>query len=160
VVQLQELQINLLKKLIKTGTLAILKIRGDNRAIDLLPGILCNVVSKINDCNYTPGDTEAPTAPTNLIASNITQNSLTLTWTASTDNIAVVAYEVYQGSTLLNGNVATTNYNVTGLTCNTTYNFTVKARDAAGNVSTTSDTATATTVSCPVITNQCNIMMI
>jgi hypothetical protein len=90
-----------------------------------------------------------------LSASNITQNSLTLTWTASTDNVAVVAYEVYQGSTLLNGNVATTNYNVTGLTCNTTYNFTVKARDAAGNVSAASDTATATTVSCPVIvTNQ------
>jgi hypothetical protein len=44
-----------LKKLIKTGTLAILKIRGDNRAIDLLPGILCNVVSKINDCNYNAG---------------------------------------------------------------------------------------------------------
>jgi hypothetical protein len=59
-------------------------------AIDLLPGILCNVISKINDGNYNAGDTEAPTAPTNLIASNITQNSLTLTWTASTDNMLLL----------------------------------------------------------------------
>ncbi len=124
------------------------------------PSIYCQasyvmLLARLMTGTSTPGDTEAPTAPTNLIASNITQNSLTLTWTASTDNVAVVAYEVYQGSTLLNGNVAATNYNVTGLTCNTTYNFTVKARDAAGNVSASSNTASATTAGCPVIvTNQ------
>jgi hypothetical protein len=124
------------------------------------PSIYCQasyvmLLARLMTATTAPGDTEAPTAPTNLIASNITENSLTLTWTESTDNVAVVAYEVYQGSTLLNGNVATTNYDVTGLTCNTTYNFTVKARDAAGNVSAASNAATATTVSCPVIvTNQ------
>ena len=124
------------------------------------PSIYCQasyvmLLARLMTATTAPGDTEAPTAPTNLIASNITENSLTLTWTESTDNVAVVAYEVYQGSTLLNGNVATTNYDVTGLTCNTTYNFTVKARDAAGNVSAASNTATATTVSCPlIVTNQ------
>ena len=124
------------------------------------PSIYCQasyvmLLARLMTASQTPGDTEAPSAPTNLTASNITQNSLTLTWTASTDNVAVVAYEVYQGSTLLTGNVSTTTHNVTGLTCNTTYNFTVKARDAAGNVSAVSNTATATTVICPVIvTNQ------
>jgi hypothetical protein len=97
-------------------------------------------------------DTEAPSAPINLTASNITTSSLTLTWTASTDNVAVTAYEVYQGTTLLNGNVAATTYNVTGLSCNTNYNFTVKAKDAAGNVSLPSNTVSPTTSSCPVVT--------
>jgi hypothetical protein len=120
------------------------------------PSIYCQasyvmLLARLMTATTTPGDTEAPSAPTNLTVSNITQNSLSLTWTASTDNVAVAAYEVYQGSTLLNGNVTTTNYNVTGLTCNTAYNFTVKARDAAGNVSGVSNTANAMTLSCPVI---------
>ena len=34
-------------------------------------------------------DTEAPSAPSNLTASNTTQNSTDLTWTASTDNVGV-----------------------------------------------------------------------
>jgi len=96
-----------------------------------------------------PGDSEAPTSPTNLTVSNITQNSLTLTWTASADNVAVTGYEVYLGTTLLNGNVSATTYNVTGLNCNTGYSFTVKAKDAAGNISATSNTANATTLACP-----------
>lgn len=121
------------------------------------PSIYCQasyvmLLARLITATTTPGDTEAPTAPTNLTVSNITQNSLTLTWTASTDNIAVLAYEVYQGTTLLNGNVSTTTYNVNGLTCNTAYGFSVKARDAAGNVSGASNTANATTLSCPVIT--------
>ena len=121
------------------------------------PSIYCQasyvmLLARMMTGGSTPGDSEAPTAPTNLSASNITQNSLSLTWTASTDNIAVVAYEVYQGTTLLNGNVSTTTHNVTGLTCNTNYSFTVKARDAAGNVSAVSNAANATTLSCPVIT--------
>ena len=121
------------------------------------PSIYCQasyvmLLARLMTASTTPGDTQPPTAPTNLTASNITQNSLTLTWTASTDNVAVVAYEVYQGTTLLNGNVNTTTFNVTGLTCNTNYSFTVKARDAAGNVSGVSNTANATTLGCPVVT--------
>jgi hypothetical protein len=98
-----------------------------------------------------PADTIPPTTPTNLAASGISENSLTLNWTASTDNVGVTAYEVYQGPTLLNGTVNGTNYNVTGLTCATPYSFTVKAKDAAGNVSGVSNTATATTQACAVV---------
>jgi endoglucanase len=101
-----------------------------------------------------PIDTEAPTAPLNLAASNITETSLTLTWTAATDNVAVTSYEVYQGSSLLQAGVSGTTFNVTGLTCNTPYSFTVKTRDAAGNTSTASNTAMATTKACMVITSK------
>ncbi len=97
----------------------------------------------------TSSDTQAPTAPTNLTASNISQTGLTLSWTASTDNVGVTAYEVYRGTTLLNANVTATSFNVTGLTCGTAYTFSVKAKDAAGNISTASNNANATTSNCP-----------
>lgn len=92
-------------------------------------------------------DTTSPTAPSNLTASSITQTTLTLTWTASTDNIGVTNYLVYKDSVLLTtlGNVLT--YNVTGLTDNTNYNFMIFAKDAAGNVSFSSNILSVNTLS-------------
>ncbi|HET6994398.1 MAG TPA: fibronectin type III domain-containing protein, partial [Chitinophagaceae bacterium] len=91
-------------------------------------------------------DSQAPTAPTNLAASTITQSSLTLTWTASTDNVAVTGYDIYQNNVKINSSpVTTTNYNVTGLTAATAYQFFVRARDAAGNISANSNTINITT---------------
>ena len=90
-------------------------------------------------------DTEAPTAPTNLVATNETQTTIDLTWDAASDNVGVTGYDVYQGSTNI-GTVTTTSTQVTGLTANTTYNFTVYAKDEAGNVSNASNTASATTL--------------
>jgi len=92
------------------------------------------------------GDTQAPSTPTNLASSNITQTSVNLTWSASTDNVGVTGYDVYQNSSLL-GSVATNSANVTGLTAGTTYNYYVKAKDAAGNVSSASNTISVTTLS-------------
>ncbi|MEW7279809.1 fibronectin type III domain-containing protein [Aquimarina sp. 2201CG1-2-11] len=89
-------------------------------------------------------DTEAPTVPTELAASNIKQTTLTLNWMASTDNVAVTGYNVYQGTTMI-GTSITTSFNVSGLTAATTYQFTVVAMDAAGNMSEASNLATATT---------------
>ncbi len=80
------------------------------------------------------GDTQAPSTPTGLAASNVQQTTLTLSWTASTDNVAVTGYDIYQGATLL-GNVAGTTANITGLTAGTAYTFGVRAKDAAGNAS-------------------------
>lgn len=93
-------------------------------------------------------DTQPPSAPTNLSASNITQTTVDLSWNASTDNVGVVGYDVYMGSTLL-GTVAGTTATVTGLTESTTYNFTVKAKDAAGNESPSSNVVTITTLDPP-----------
>lgn len=89
-------------------------------------------------------DTEAPSSPTNLTASNIDDTSVTLNWTASSDNLGVTGYDVYQGNTVL-GTVEGTSANVTGLTEGTTYSFRVRANDAAGNVSGYSNTRTITT---------------
>ncbi|NLP57441.1 fibronectin type III domain-containing protein [Lutibacter sp. B1] len=90
-------------------------------------------------------DNEAPSTPTNLTASNTTQTLTDLAWTASTDNIGVTGYQIFEGTT----QIATTtesNYTVTGLTANTTYTFTVTAVDAAGNLSPESDAVSVITL--------------
>lgn len=89
-------------------------------------------------------DTQAPTAPANLTASNITTTSVQLSWTASTDNVGVTGYDIFRGTTNV-GSTASTSFNVTGLTANTAYSFTVKAKDAAGNISAASNTVNVTT---------------
>ncbi len=90
-------------------------------------------------------DTVAPSTPTSLAASGTTATTTSLSWTASTDNVGVTGYNVYSGATLL-GSPTTTSYNVTGLTGSTTYSFTVKAKDAAGNLSAASNVANVTTL--------------
>ncbi|MGX4734134.1 glycoside hydrolase family 6 protein [Kitasatospora griseola] len=88
-------------------------------------------------------DTTAPTAPTGLAATT-TANSVALTWSAATDNVGVTGYDVYRGGALV-GSTASTSYTDTGLTASTAYSYTVKARDAAGNVSPASAALVATT---------------
>ena len=81
-----------------------------------------------------PPDTEAPTDPTNLTASNITSTGATLSWNASTDNVGVDHYNVYIDGNL-EGTSTTTSFNVSGLAPLTQYNASVNAQDAAGNIS-------------------------
>ncbi|HJS53571.1 MAG TPA: PQQ-dependent sugar dehydrogenase [Chitinophagaceae bacterium] len=91
-------------------------------------------------------DTQPPTAPANLSASGITTTSFTLTWTASTDNVGVTGYDVYQDGIKINSsNITSTSYGVTGLIAGTTYGYFVKANDAAGNQSEASPTFNVTT---------------
>ncbi|MDI9308798.1 MAG: GEVED domain-containing protein [Limnohabitans sp.] len=93
-------------------------------------------------------DTQAPSIPTNLTVSGTTSNSTNLAWTASTDNVGVTGYDVYRGTTLL-GTVTGVSYTATGLTPSTTYSFTVRAKDAAGNVSASSNAVSVTTLASP-----------
>lgn len=90
------------------------------------------------------GDTTAPTVPTGLASSAITSTGFTLTWTASTDAVGVTGYDVYRGATLA-ASVAGTTANITGLTASTAYSMTVRAKDAAGNVSAASTALSVTT---------------
>lgn len=89
-------------------------------------------------------DTTAPSVPTGLIASSITQTGCSLSWTASTDNIGVTGYNIYQGTTLKT-TVTGTSAAISGLTAGTTYSFSVKAKDAAGNLSASSTAINVTT---------------
>lgn len=79
-------------------------------------------------------DNVAPTAPTNLKATVTTETSVTLTWTASTDNAAVYRYDIYRDGqkTITTDQLTATVYN---LTAGQNYRFTVKARDITGNQS-------------------------
>ena len=90
-------------------------------------------------------DTTAPSTPASLAASGTTASSTNLTWTASTDNVAVTGYNVYRGTTLLAA-VTTTNYVASGLTASTAYTFSVKAKDAANNLSASSNVVNVTTL--------------
>ncbi|HET6286084.1 MAG TPA: proprotein convertase P-domain-containing protein, partial [Amycolatopsis sp.] len=80
------------------------------------------------------GDTTAPSAPGNARATGTMPDSVSLAWDAATDNVGVTGYDVYNGSTLATSATGTS-VTVTGLSPDTSYGFTVKARDAAGNVS-------------------------
>ncbi|MEW1908265.1 cellulase family glycosylhydrolase [Kitasatospora sp. NPDC085895] len=90
------------------------------------------------------GDTTAPTVPTGLAVTGTTASSVSLSWTAATDDTAVTGYDVYRGSTKV-GSSTTTAYTDGGLIAATAYSYTVRARDAAGNVSAASTAVTATT---------------
>jgi len=90
-------------------------------------------------------DTTAPTIPANLAASGTTTTATNLTWSASSDNVGVTGYNVYQGTTL-KSSVTGTSYTVTGLVPNTAYTFTVKAKDLAGNISASSNVVNVTTL--------------
>ncbi len=83
-----------------------------------------------------PSDTTAPSTPTGLSASDVTRTSVTLTWNASTDDRGSVSgYRVVRDGAVLPGTVNGTTTTVNDLTPGTTYAFTVRAVDPAGNVS-------------------------
>ena len=89
-------------------------------------------------------DTTAPSTPLNLTSLSKTTTSVTLAWSAATDNIGVTGYNVYVNN-VLKTTVTTLNTVVTGLTAATSYTFTVRAKDAAGNLSGVSNTVTVVT---------------
>ncbi|MFB4275935.1 MULTISPECIES: endo-1,4-beta-xylanase [unclassified Nonomuraea] len=102
----------------------------------------------------TPTDPTPPTTPGTPTSGNVTSNSATLTWTASTDSggSGLAGYNVYreQGTTDTQLGQSTTNsITLTGLTPNTQYQVYVRARDGAGNLSANSPLATFTTTEGP-----------
>lgn len=86
-----------------------------------------------------------PSAPTNVAASNITQVSATITWTASTDDVAVLRYEILRDGTQV-GTATGTTYDLTGLNAGTTYQITVRAVDLGSNKSPESTALSLTTL--------------
>jgi hypothetical protein len=101
-------------------------------------------VTTSSNVGVTVNDTTPPSAPTNLRTTTILPTSITLAWTASTDNVAVTGYQIRRGGTLLSTTASLT-YADSGLTPATAYAYTVTAIDAAGN-SSTAATLNASTV--------------
>ncbi|GLX70606.1 NPCBM/NEW2 domain-containing protein [Paenibacillus glycanilyticus] len=81
-------------------------------------------------------DTQAPSVPSGLVSPLQTDETIALSWTPASDNVGVVSYDVYVDGTLAGSTApGETTYLVSGLSPLTTYTITLRARDAAGNVS-------------------------
>ncbi|CCH52773.1 Endoglucanase D Short=EGD [Fibrisoma limi BUZ 3] len=99
-------------------------------------------------------DTQAPTAPSALTATETAQGGLRLSWAQATDNVGVTNYEVYNGTTLLT-TLPGSAYSllVKGLSPGTAYTFSVKARDESGNGTSSAPlTASTASVTTPTVT--------
>jgi len=103
------------------------------------------------DTGGTGTDTQAPSVPANLASPAQTGSSISLAWSASTDNVGVTGYQVLRapgtsGGTFTQvGTSTATSFVNSGLSANTTFRYQVRAVDAAGNASAVSSTVTATT---------------
>ncbi|MDO8496202.1 MAG: peptidoglycan-binding protein [bacterium] len=98
-------------------------------------------------------DTTQPSTPTGLSVTVISSSQINLSWNASTDNVGVEGYKIYRNGaiwyqvTKSNYVSSLTAYSSTGLSPNTSYSYYIKAFDSAGNLSSSSDTVSATTQS-------------
>lgn len=90
------------------------------------------------------GDTQAPTVPANLAATAVSPTRINLSWSASTDNVAVTGYKIYRGGAYVTTVTALT-YTDTGRSAGTAYSYQVSAIDARSNESAKSTAANATT---------------
>ncbi len=100
-------------------------------------------------CGAAAPDTTPPSDPTSLTTTSAGAGSVSLSWGASTDFGAVV-YDVYRDAQLLES-TTTTSYTDTTAVAGATYDYYVKARDAAGNVSGASNTVTVTVAASSIV---------
>lgn len=104
-------------------------------------------------------DTQAPSAPTSLVESQLSQNCVTLNWNASTDNMEVEKYNIYKDGALLGSVEAPiTTYKITGLSQLNYYTFIVKAVDYSGNISNQSNLLEIVTLQNLIISNSNKII--
>ena len=92
-----------------------------------------------------PPDTTAPTVPTDVAPSPVSDTRIDLSWTASTDAVGVQGYKVFRDGHQIATSSATS-YVDAALQPDTSYAYTVAAYDAAGNTSAQSPPAAATTL--------------
>ena len=83
---------------------------------------------------YKKTDTEAPTTPKDVTLSDITFNSVNISWSASSDNIDVTGYNIYVDDVLTaQTSSSITNTNISNLSTNTDYTFEIIAKDLINN---------------------------
>ncbi len=112
-------------------------------------GNVSNPSTALKVTTSATADTQAPTSPTNLTATETKSTEVKVAWTASSDNIGVKEYRVFVDNTLTVTST-TTSAIITGLTAATAYSINVLAVDAAGNVSGSSNVLKVTTASITV----------
>lgn len=88
----------------------------------------------VNVTTKAPADTIAPTTPTGLTSPTQTTTSISLSWTASTDNVAVTGYRIFRNGAIVTTTTGTT-FTDANLLPSTSYTYAVAAYDAAGNFS-------------------------
>ncbi len=120
------------------------KIRGC--VVLLLLFVMLLHTSVVSAAAAAGSDNTAPSVPAGLKITNRTFTSITLSWTAASDNIAVKGYHVYKDGKKVNS-VVKTGCTVSTLIPGKGYEFTVTAYDAAGNFSSPSKKITAATLS-------------
>jgi len=90
------------------------------------------------------GDTQAPSIPTSLRKTAATSSTTSIRWNASTDNVAVTGYRIYRNGSQV-GTTTATNFNDSNLSPSTRYTYTIRAFDAANNLSANSSSLVVTT---------------
>ena len=145
------------------STFADARLKGIQSAVELYGTGSAEVIATTNawyavgvGTAYVSGttDTTVPSTPTSLTFSGTTATAVNLFWTASTDNVGVTGYNIYNGTTLA-FTAATNSAGLSGLTASTTYNFTIKAKDAAGNLSASSNAVSVTTLAATTTVTYC-----
>jgi exo-1,4-beta-D-glucosaminidase len=101
-------------------------------------------VPKIDVVAGDGGDNQAPSVPANLHSTSVAATGVGLAWDASTDNVGVTGYDVYRDGTLLTS-VPGTSATDSTVAASTTYQYQVRAHDAAGNNSALSSAVPVTT---------------
>src|SRR3989344_453387 len=120
-------------------------------------GLGGDLLTSVGSGSYTGGtasDTIAPSAPGTPSLTVVSSSQINLSWTASTDNVAVTGYRVERcsGSTTCSNysqiaTPSTNSYSNTGISADTIYRYRIRSVDAAGNLSSYSSTANITSIS-------------
>jgi len=107
--------------------------------------------SNVSVTSPTVVDTTKPGAPTNLVSTSVTDTQVNLSWSPSTDNIAIASYNVYRDGTLIGSvtDITNTSYGDGTVNANTKYSYSVTAVDGNNNESAKSNSVSVTTLPTP-----------
>ena len=106
--------------------------------------LVLTMVSGSSVLSAQPRDRVPPTAPTNLVVTATTEHSVSLAWGPSTDNSGRFSYIICCAGTTVTVSQTMTGHTLEGLQSGKTYTLRVYAKDAAGNLSKSSNPVTVT----------------
>jgi chitodextrinase len=145
---------NLLAKFTWAKPLAAVEVFNESRSLDFSKNAFSDSFGPYQahvyeiDMNIITADTQPPTAPADPVAKAVSPYRINLSWSASVDNVGVVGYKLYRGNNRI-AVLSGTSYADTGLLPLINYSYKVYAYDAAGNLSGSSPSFSATTFALP-----------